>query len=136
MAAPLPIPGFLLRLTGSPALLFRARCRLIGGRGDRTVELEGTIPRSYRLEVDAVSCRVLKMDAFGRLRARLYQGDALIAAKLTSAPFNHVRVRSDGPWGAARSSRGATPLFTRPTPPPPDPPPNPPQRGVVFDKRG
>jgi hypothetical protein len=124
------LPVYHLQLSGRPALLFRATCRIIGGGRDRTLKFDATLPKSYRWEAEAVSCRVLKMDALGHLRARLYKSDSLIASRQTTAPFNYVRVRSDGPWGGSRASRGSTGFVTRPLPP------KPPGGGSVVIKPG
>ena len=53
----------------------------------------------------ALSCRIKKRDAFGRLTGRLYQNDVLVADARTTAPFNAIRLRSDGPWGFADGRR-------------------------------
>lgn len=107
-AEPAPEPPFRLEIAGSPAVLYRGECSLVGRSGaGKTVKLAGSIPRHYVFAAEAVSCLVRKWDSFGRLRVRLFQEDRLIARKGTAAPFNHVRVRSAGPWGGARATRGA-----------------------------
>ncbi len=106
-----PEPRFRLELSGTPALAYRGQCQLVGHDGGyKKIKLAGFISRSYLLEAAAVSCLVRKWDSFGRLRARLYRDRDLIAAKSTAAAFNHVRLRSAGPWGRARATRGTNPI--------------------------
>jgi len=97
-------PLFLLRIDGTPAVLFRGTCTLLGAGGvEKTVQLAGHIPRAYRFDAAALDCRLRKWDAFGRFWIRLFQGEQLLAERLTSGPFNQIWVRSAGPWGAARA---------------------------------
>jgi hypothetical protein len=99
-----PAPLFLLLIDGTPALLFRGSCTLFdAGGAPRTVELSGHVPRSYRFDGAALDCRLRKWDAVGRFRIRLFQGERLLAERLTSGPFNQIWVRSAGPWGAAHA---------------------------------
>ncbi len=99
-----PAPLFRLEIDGTPALQFRGSCTLFGtGGAEKTVKLAGQIPRSYRFDGAALDCRLRKWDAFGRFRIRLFQGDQLLAERVTSGPFNQIWVRSAGPWGAARA---------------------------------
>jgi len=103
--------AFLLDIAGSPALAFKAKCRMHGdSQGRRKLTFGGFVPRRLRFEADAVSCRVRKWDFAGRLTLRLYQDGQVVASRSTAAAFNSVTVRSDGPWGAAKGSRGSTPL--------------------------
>ncbi len=100
-------PPFRLEIFGRPGLRFKARCRLVDVRGAETVKrFNGQIAQEWRLQAEAVSCRVQKWDAFGRLSLRLWDGDVLVAEISTAAVFNSLAVRSDGPWGHSRSSRG------------------------------
>jgi len=97
----------LLDVDGSPAVEFRGECRLITrDDGERWWKFADTIPMQYKLEAKAVACRVDKRDGFGRLRVRLVKDDHAVAWAMTTAPFNWVHVRSDGPWGAAGAGRG------------------------------
>ncbi|MFQ6018753.1 MAG: hypothetical protein ACE5KF_11230 [Kiloniellaceae bacterium] len=100
-------PLFLLRISGSPALKFAGRCRVIGRAGrDRRIDLDGFVPESLRLEAAAVSCRVRKRDFQGRLTVELRADGRHIARAETRAPLNHVIVRSAGPWGRAAGLKG------------------------------
>ncbi len=81
------------------------------GQGRSVLKFGGFVPRRLRLEAEAVSCRVRKRDFSGRLTLRLYQDGQVVALRSTAAAFNGVTVRSDGPWGAARGTRGSTRLF-------------------------
>jgi hypothetical protein len=93
---------FLIDVSGTPALSFRALCRIVTPNGETIQrELEGWVPKQYRVGAQAVSCVIQKRDAQGRLRARLYLDDRALAVASTRASFNWVRVRSDGPWGQA-----------------------------------
>ena len=98
---------FLLNISGSPAMQYRGECRVQSAEGHiRTIEIQGFVPQRYAFEDPAVSCTVQKWDARGRLRVALIQGRRIIARRETAAAYNWVRVRSDGPWGEARSQRG------------------------------
>lgn len=106
---------YRLDVGGSPALAVRVACTLVSGAGDdeaRTkVRGKAWTPKAYRLEAEAVSCVVRKLDARGRLEVALRRGGRTIASARTSAPYNHVKVRGDGPWGDARGVRGTTRLL-------------------------
>ena len=119
--------AFVLDIAGSPALAFKAKCRVDGdGQGRKALKFSGFVPRRLRFEAAAVSCRVRKWDAIGRLTLRLYQDGQIVASRSTAAAFNAVTVRSDGPWGKAKGSRGSVPLVRRqPTVPPGRPVPVP-----------
>ena len=89
---------------GTPAVLYRGTCILVGADGsETTVPISGSIPYSYRLVSETVSCWVRKWDYFGRLTTRLSRGDRVVAELATSGPFNLIWIRSDGPWGPARA---------------------------------
>ena len=112
--APLPpVPSgsrFRLEISGSPAVSYRGECTLVGEtRVRKKIALGGNIPGRHRFVGGALSCVVQKWNARGRLRVGLYQGGRLIAYQDTAAAFNYVRVRSTGPWGGARSTRGDFP---------------------------
>lgn len=116
-APPAAAPPFDLMVEGSPGLSYSGECRTLG-TGGTTVErsFSGLVPARYRFEAAALRCILRKRDAFGRLIVTLFQyGRPLVRAE-TAAPYNHVRVRSNGPWGRARASRGAiaVPQFTPP----------------------
>ena len=99
--------GFVLELSGSPAMLYRGNCRLGGRDGsERKVSLRGLIPKRYKFRGDYLSCRVQKFDALGRLKARLYANGKRVAYATTAAPYNWVGVRGEGPWGRASGWRG------------------------------
>lgn len=88
---------------GTPAVSFSGRCVIVDGeRERRTRQLGGRIPSSGSLNAEAVDCRIQKGDQMGRLTVRLLQDGALIARASTRAAYGRVRVRSAGPWGAAR----------------------------------
>ena len=117
-APEIPLPQYRLEITGTAALEFRAECLLaqeVGGTlKQRFASFTGLAPKQADFEVEAVSCEVRKGDAFGRLTVRLYQDDRIVAARTTAAAFNYVRVRSDGPWGPARATRGGVGLLAVP----------------------
>ena len=99
---------FLLEVSGSPAIEFRANCKLINEAQDiEHAELNGSIPETYEIDAEAASCKIQKLDDIGRLTVTLSADDEIIASKSTAAPFNWIRVRSDGPWGRAKATRGA-----------------------------
>jgi hypothetical protein len=112
-APPPPVPPgsqFRLEIAGSPAVRYRGECTLVGKTGaHKKVALRGSIPERYRFVGGALSCVVQKWDQRGRLRAGLYRGGRLIAYQDTAAAFNYVRLRSAGPWGGARATRGDFP---------------------------
>ena len=128
-AAPPPLAGpaeeaavasFVLDIAGTPALAFRASCRVVAAAGTQhTTEVAGLVPQRFAMEAEAVSCRVQKRDVSGRLRVSLSGGTTLLAAAETRAAFNWVRVRSDGPWGVAGGLRGSVGLVLPRTPEPP-----------------
>ena len=114
--APLPAPPttaeppavFRLVLTGSTALRYAGRCSLIGADGrSRRRKFGGLVRTEIEFLATAILCRVHKQDSRGRLRATLRRAGVLIAEAETTAPFNHVLVRSAGPWGVAKGARGA-----------------------------
>ena len=82
---------FRLSVSGSPAMEFAGECDLVdaGGRSRRR-DFAGLVPGRFDFTASAIS----------RLVRRL------IARAETAAAFNHVRVRSVGPWGAAAGRRG------------------------------
>jgi hypothetical protein len=129
--APLPAPPataelpavFRLFLTGSAALKYAGHCNLIGADGrSRRRKIAGLVRTEIEFLATAILCRVHKQDSRGRLRATLRRAGVLIAEAETAAPFNHVLVRSAGPWGVAKGVRGAV-LTRRPSvvPGPSDP---------------
>ena len=98
---------FRLSVSGSPAMKFAGECDLVdaGGRFRRR-DFAGLVPARFDFTASAISCLVRKRDFRGRLRVALRRERALIARAETAAAFNHVRVRSVGPWGAAGGRRG------------------------------
>lgn len=118
-------PRFDLTIEGTPGLGYSGDCRIVAGGGTVERSLRGLVPGRYRVDAQGLSCVVRKRDAFGRLIVTLYRDGRAIVGAETAAPFNHVRVRSDGPWGKARASRGAiaVPRFTPPEQPGPLVPP-------------
>lgn len=109
-AAAEPPAVFQLVLTGTTALKFAGQCDLIGADGrSRRREFAGLVRSVIAFPAAAIHCRIRKQDFRGRLRATLRRAGTLIAEAETAAPFNHVMVRSAGPWGAAEGLRGAIP---------------------------
>ena len=113
---PLPAPPataghpavFRLAVTGSPALRYTGKCDLIGPDGrSRPRKIAGLVRTEIEFVATAILCRVHKQDSRGRLRATLRRDGVPIAEAETTAPFNHVYVRSMGPWGKAKGVRGA-----------------------------
>ncbi|MEE8622499.1 MAG: hypothetical protein V3T27_01300, partial [Alphaproteobacteria bacterium] len=102
---------FLIEVSGLPAMKFRRQCEVVndGGEAERG-KFSGTIPASYVIKAAAVSCKIGKRDAFGRLRVKLLYDGGIIAKAETRAAFNRVRVRSAGPWGGAKGIGRATAL--------------------------
>lgn len=102
---------FLIEVSGLPALEFRGQCRVVNDAGEaERGKFSGTVPASYVIEAAAVSCRIRKWDAFGRLKVKLLDDGEIVAKAETRAAFNWVRVRSAGPWGGAKGIRGVTAL--------------------------
>jgi hypothetical protein len=102
---------FRLSVEGSPALAFSVKCSLYGASGVvRTLRYKGFVPKRYGFRGTAIACLISKQDARGRLDARLSNQTGTLAKALTRAPYNFVRLRSAGPWGRARGTRGAIPL--------------------------
>jgi hypothetical protein len=100
-------PRVLMEVAGSPALSFIGNCRLSDGAGNiEKRKIKGLVTKRFSFGAEAVSCTVQKWQSRGRLEVALWRGGELIVANETSGPFNFVRVRTDGPWGEARSSRG------------------------------
>ncbi len=98
---------FRLQVSGTPALKFAGECSLVGADGrTRRRTFAGLVPGRFAFAASAVRCRVRKRDARGRLRVELTRDGGLIARAETRAAFNHVRVQSAGPWGAAAGVRG------------------------------
>ncbi len=102
-----PTPSFRLALSGSPALRYAGECDRIGADGrSRRRKLAGLVPTAIEFRATALRCRIRKQDFRGRLRAVLSRGGVTVATAETTAPFNHVEVRSAGPWGRAAGLRG------------------------------
>ncbi len=100
--------NFRLALTGSVALSYAGACDLIDPDGrSRRRKLAGLVRTEFEFLASAILCRIHKQDSRGRLRATLRRAGVLIAEAETTAPFNHVYVRSIGPWGVAKGVRGA-----------------------------
>jgi hypothetical protein len=99
---------------------FVMSCRLIDGDVGRTIRRREFLPETYVILAEAVSCTVTMLDYRGRLSGRLYAEDGrLIASAEQNAIRPVVKLRSDGPWGAARGLRSAvpvTPATPRPRP--------------------
>lgn len=100
---------FLIVLDGTFSE-FVMYCDLVDGDSRRTIRRREFLPQEYRLTADAVSCTVTMLDFRGRISAALYRGDQLIASARQNAIRPIVKVRSDGPWGAARGARSAVPI--------------------------
>jgi hypothetical protein len=87
---------------------FAGECDLVGADGrSRRRTFAGLVPGRFDFAASALRCRVRKRDARGRLWVELTRDGRLIARAETRAAFNHVRVQSAGPWGAAAGVRGA-----------------------------
>lgn len=105
-----PPQPIVLSVGGSPALAFSVDCSLLGSSGrKKSLRFEGLAPKRYSFTVPAVSCLVRKEDSRGRLKANLSRDGRILAAAETAAAYNHVRLRSKGPWGGAGGWRGAIP---------------------------
>jgi hypothetical protein len=101
-------PHILMEVAGTPAMSFIGNCRLSDEAGNiEKIKLEGLVTQSFSFGAVAVSCTVQKWESWGRLEVAMWRGGELIVANETSGPFNFVRVRTDGPWGDAGSSRGS-----------------------------
>jgi hypothetical protein len=99
---------FRLQVSGTPAMKFAGECDLVGADGrSRRRTFAGLVPGRFDFAASALRCRVRKRDARGRLWVELTRDGRLIARAETRAAFNHVRVQSAGPWGAAAGVRGA-----------------------------
>ena len=113
-ASTVQIPQVLMEVSGSPALSFIGNCSLSDGAGniDKS-KIEGLVTQRFSFVSEAVSCTVQKWQSRGWLQVFLWRGGELIVANETSGPYNFVRVRTDGPWGEAASSRGGVgiPVF-------------------------
>ena len=102
---------FVLDIDGTPAIAFRASCRVVGRREDeQKFDFVGLVPDRAIADARAISCIVRKADTHGRLRVALHSEDVRVATAETRAAFNWVRVRSDGPWGPAQAARGSVAL--------------------------
>ena len=104
---------FELVIRGRPGLAFKGTCRAVGRVGiERRLSISGHVPARFSFRAAALSCRVRKWDARGRFVAVLLRAGRTIADARTSAPYNLLRVRSEGPWGAALAERDRGALFT------------------------
>lgn len=118
LAAWLSLPGpagaqgsgrqnFLIELDGSIAE-FVMYCTLVDGDVRQQVKRRAYLPKSYRIQAQAVSCTVTMLDFRGRLNGRLYAQDGRLIASIEQIAVRPVvRLRSEGPWGAARGTRSA-----------------------------
>jgi len=98
---------FRLQVSGTPAMKFAGECNLVGADGrSRRRTFAGLVPSRLDFAASALRCWVRKRDARGRLWVELIRDGSLIARAETRAAFNHVRVQSAGPWGAAAGVRG------------------------------
>ena len=104
-----PEPKILqLQISGTPGLDIRLTCDIVGESGERKVERKIRVKTRSRLnfESSAISCRLKKLDAFGRLKAAILRDGRKLAEAETAAAYNYIDVRSSGPWGKARAVRG------------------------------
>jgi len=101
---------YIVDISGSPGLSYVGDCVFVDKSGDRNrYDFKGLVPRRFKLTADALTCIVQKWDSHGRLKVGLFKGSNVLVRVETSAPFNYVRVRSDGPWGERSAFRGAIP---------------------------
>jgi hypothetical protein len=117
--APKPQPEILqLQISGTPGLELRLTCDLVDKSGERKFERKVRVRTRRRLdfEVSALSCRLKKLDAFGRLEAAIIQNGRRIVDVRTAAAYNYIEVRSSGPWGKARAVRGNVAIVRTATP--------------------
>ncbi len=114
------LPDFTLEIAGSPLLEIRTACTLVRFDLDkrRRFEFDDEIPASYEFDGDALSCTVRNRDGAGVLEVTLRDADGdIVAAAASYDSFATVRVRSDGPWGAAQASaRPGRVIFVRDLP--------------------
>ena len=95
---------FHLEVQGSEAVRVRVHCRIDEGevRKDTFRTIIDDVPVSLDVDGEAVDCIVRKLRSSGRIDAVLQGEDGtVIAAAGTAARRGAVRVRSEGPWGAA-----------------------------------
>ena len=102
---------FLLTLDGSTLAQFVMICDVIKGEARQQIRRKEYLAHSYRFPVDAIDCRITLLEGRGRISARLYEGNKLIAAEDYNAIRTAIGVRSDGPWGEALAWRvGGVPV--------------------------
>ena len=131
MAAPALGAEFTIDIAGTPAMAIRGECTVVVNGESEHAEFRALVPKQYIVVGSAASCTVQKMDSFGRLKVALITGGRTVAKAETAATFNWVRIRSDGPWGAARGIRGHQRAIEFPTPAPrPIPPRRLPRRAA------
>jgi hypothetical protein len=96
---------FVLLLDGSTLAQFVMICDVIDGEARQQIRRKEYLRHSYRFAVDAIDCRVTLLEGRGRIVARLYEGERLIAEEDFDAIRTAIGVRSDGPWGRALAWR-------------------------------
>ncbi|MDX1402361.1 MAG: hypothetical protein R3245_10595, partial [Kiloniellales bacterium] len=113
-ALPEPVPKLpepetvQLEISGTPGLDIRVTCESIEDGRTNNFEREVRVGnrRTYSYPGEALSCRLKKLDPFGRLRGRVLRNGRQVSAAETAAAFNYIDVRTDGPWGEAWGRRG------------------------------
>ncbi len=65
--------GVTLAATGDPGVRLRGRCTLAAGAGERTVEIDETVPFTRRFEGTGLRC---DLEASGRVRVEVTAGGA------------------------------------------------------------
>lgn len=100
--------NFLVKLDGSFAE-FIMYCKMVDGDAVRTVQYRETMPNSYRIAADAISCTVAIPDHSGQISGKLYANGKLIANVDEKATRPILKLRSGGPWGKARGIRASAP---------------------------
>jgi len=100
-------------------------CTLVDGDRRQTIRRREYLPESYRILAEAVSCTVTMLDFRGRLSGTLYADGRPIASAAQNAIRPVIKLRSAGPWGAARGARSAIPVVPKVPPHNPRIPPKP-----------
>ncbi|HXV24073.1 MAG TPA: hypothetical protein VED46_07430 [Alphaproteobacteria bacterium] len=105
---------FRLVVTGSTFVDFEGDCGLVDQRGfEHRARIIGSVPQSYAITAEAVTCEIRKVDLSGRLTVRLEQDGVELARGSTKASLGEVEVRSAGPWGPARATVKVVPLISK-----------------------
>lgn len=106
--------GLFLEVRGAKTMLFEAKCQTLQADGRSAVVQYHAQPfYRERLNGKSAACTVRKLGAGAGIRVRLIQNGRAAVELDLPRHYQKGRLRTDGPWGKARSFRHFPTLFGR-----------------------